>query len=168
MAKRIITEEDVLNFVGMVALPGNVSGLAKVVNDIADKRIKLEGEALETLGLAFRGITSNTHQALELINQQLEERFERVGKRNAKQILELWAEIVTFDLSSEVQERLLQQLLIQWHEQVKQEKIIFGDIARISAVGVVGIAYIGAAAIGYKHARPKNIADIIDTFIKRI
>jgi len=165
MGKKIKTLKDLHEFTGLLSLPRKPLEIAQVVNDIADRNVRLEGEALEALGLAFRGITHGTSHAIELVNEQLESRFERVGKRHAKHLLELWTEIIAFDYSQEDKAKLSQQLLSQSHEQVMQEKKIFGDLARIAAIGIVGVAYIGATAVGYKQARPKNIWDILNKFI---
>ncbi len=166
MAKKIATKEGLLEYLGIIALPSGIQAIAKVVNDLADKNIAIEGEALEALGLAYKGLSGSVQESSELINQQLEARFERIGSRHALQLITLWSEIASYDLPQEVKESLLYELLEKWNDQVKQEKRIFGEIAKIAAVGVVGLAHIAGAAVAVKYARPKTIGDVLGAILK--
>lgn len=166
MAKKINTKEGLLEYLGIITLPSGIQAIAKIVNDLANENVAIEGEALEALGLAYRGLSSSMQESFELINQQLETRFERIGSRHARQLIALWSEIASYGLSEKAKESLLYALLEKWNDQVKQEKKIFGDIAKIAAVGVVGVVWIAGAAVGLKHARAKTIGDVLATLLK--
>ena len=166
MAKKITTKEGLLEYLGLALLPKSIQAIAEIVDKLANENIVIEHEALEALGIAYRGLSGSTQESIELINQQLEARFERIGSRHARQLVTLWSEIASYDLPEKTKESLLYELLEKWNDQVKQEKNIFGDIAKIAAVGVVGAAWIAGTAVGVKYARPKTIGDVLAVFLK--
>lgn len=166
MTKKITTEKGLFEYLRVTVLPSSIQALAKIVDKLASENIVVEGEALETLGLAYRSLNSSLQESFELINQQLEARFEHIGSRHARQLITLWSEIASYGLSEKAKEGLLYALLEKWNDQVEQEKKIFGDIAKIAAVGVAGVAWISATAVGVKYARPKTLGDALAAFLK--
>jgi hypothetical protein len=165
--KVISSKNELLQILGRVDLPTTIPSLVGIVDSLAKRNIKLEGEALHALGMAFKSISGEASQVFDSISKQLEPIFKRIDEDHANRLSNLMADIATFDLPPAEKAKLFQQLISVWEKGVGQEKEIWGDLAKIAAIGAVGVALIGAGAIGVRYARPKTIGDVLATLAKR-
>ena len=60
-------------------------------------------------------------------------------------------EISNLDLNSQQKKELFEKLIDAYHEQNKQEKKIFGDLARIGTIAIAVVMAISSASIGGKN-----------------
>ncbi|KZL48681.1 hypothetical protein A2T98_16530 [Nodularia spumigena CENA596] len=162
----VSSTNELLQTLGRVVLPTTIPTLIGIVDFLAQNNIKLEGEALDAVGMAFKSISGEASQVFESISKQLERIFKRIDEDHANRLSHLMADIATFDLPPDEKAKLFHQLISNWEKGVSQEKEIWRDIAKIGAIGGVSVALIAATAIGVKYARPKTIGDVLEQLLR--
>ncbi len=149
--KVVRTREELLQILGLEKLPNTKKEMIALMNELAVQKVDLQGEALKLVSAAYGGILGGGEKAFESIREQLEPYFRRADDAQVKNLIQLILEVSSLDLNSQQKKELFEKLIDVYHEQNKQEKKIFGDLAKIGAVAVAVVMAIGSAAIGGKH-----------------
>lgn len=153
MAKKKVvrTREELLKILGIEKIPNSKKEMIALMNELAIQKVDLQGEALKIVSAAYGGILGGGTKAFESMREQLEPYFRRADDAQVRSLIQLMLEISNLGLNSQQKKELFEKLIDVYHEQNKQEKKIFGDLARIGAVAVAVVMAIGSAAIGGKH-----------------
>jgi hypothetical protein len=166
----VSSKSQLLRSIRQVVLPQTISDLLEVTSQLAKRNIVLEGEALVALGQAFRQLSDVPIHTFESISGQLEPLLKKTDAAHRERLVSLLAEVTAFDLPPTEKARLYETLMKSWNEQVKHEKSIWGDLAKITATVAGGVVLIAAASLGHQHSRPKTLGDaankLVDKFTK--
>lgn len=161
------SKSQLLRSIGQFVLPQTTSGLLEVTSQLAKRNIVLEGEALVTLGQAFRQLSDAPVHTFESISSQLEPLLKKTDAAHKERLVNLLAEVTDFDLPPTEKAKLYETSIKSWNEQVKHEKSIWGDLAKITAAVAGGVLLIAAASAGHQHSRPKTLGDAANKLVDR-
>ena len=144
-----------------------ISGLLNVTDKIAHSNVEVTGEALRLLGNAFGQLSETPIYTFKSIVNHLQPLLKKTDETHQQYLMSFFAEVATVDLPSQEKAQLYSQFIKCWNEQVKQEKSIWGDLAKISAKVAGGVVLIASAALAVEHSRPKTMGDAANKLIDR-
>jgi hypothetical protein len=163
----IRTTKEVLQILGLKAWPNTLVGWTGAANELVEKNVKLEDQALKDFSFAFQLISDTSTESFIKIAMQLRPFLVDADQRHATRLKEFIEQAIALDLPPSERAKVINRLIASFEAQTKIDRNIFGDLAKIAATTVGMVAVISAAAIGHKHSRSKTNGEIIDKWLQK-